>query len=146
MATVVVGVDGSNGARAALEFAAHEAAMRAARLRVVCAWEIPPIVYAEGFAPGMDASTLRGFADGAETLVREAVTAAKELEPSLEAEGKVVEGQPAQELLEEARGADLIVVGNRGHGGFASLLLGSVSHQVVQHAACPVAVVRAAET
>jgi nucleotide-binding universal stress UspA family protein len=146
MATVVVGVDGSDGARAALEFAAHEAQMRNARLQIVCAWEIPPIVYAEGFAPGIDASTLRGFAEGAETIVREAATTAKELEPSVETDGKVVEGQPADALLGAGRGADLIVVGNRGHGGFASLLLGSVSHQVVQHAACPVAVVHAAKT
>jgi nucleotide-binding universal stress UspA family protein len=51
METIVVGVDGSAGARAALEFAAREATLREARLRIVCAWEIPPAVYAGGFAP-----------------------------------------------------------------------------------------------
>lgn len=142
----IVGVDGSAGARAALEFAAREAALREARLRIVCAWEIPPAVYAGGFAPTLDQPTLDGFRDGAETIVNEAVAAAKELQPRIECEGKAVQGQPAEVLLEEARDADLIVVSNRGHGGFASLLLGSVSHQVVQHAPCPVTVVREANT
>jgi len=143
--TVVVGIDGSAGARAALEFAAREATLRGARLRIVCAWEIPPAVYAGGFAPGLDQATLEGFQEGAEMIVREAVAAAKEVQPGIECEGKAVQGQPAEVLLEAARGADLIVVGNRGHGGFASLLLGSVSHQVVQHATSPVTVVRASE-
>jgi nucleotide-binding universal stress UspA family protein len=146
MAVVVVGVDGSEGARAALEFATHEAAMRKARLRIICAWEIPPVVYAGTFAPRFDAATLEGFSAGAETVARDALAAANQLEPSVEAEVKALEGQPAAELLAAARDADLIVVGNRGHGGFTSLLLGSVSHQVVQHAPCPVTVVRAKQT
>jgi nucleotide-binding universal stress UspA family protein len=144
METIVVGVDGSEGARAALEFAAREAALRQARLRIVCAWEIPPAVYGGGFAPTLDQPTLDGFGDGAETVVNQAVATAKGLQPTIECEGKAVQGQPAEVLLQEARDADLIVVGNRGHGGFASLLLGSVSHQVVQHAGCPVTVVREA--
>jgi nucleotide-binding universal stress UspA family protein len=142
METILVGVDGSACARAALEFAAREAALRDAQLRIICAWEIPPAVYGGGFAPGLDQPTLDAFRDGAETVVREAVAAAKELQSTIECEGKAVQGQPAELLLQEARHADLVVVGNRGHGGFASLLLGSVSHQVVQHASCPVTVVR----
>jgi len=140
--TIVVGVDGSQCARAALEFAAREAALREARLRIICAWEIPPAVFAGGFAPGLDQPTLDGFRDGAETVVREAVAAAQQLQSTIACEGKAVQGQPAEVLLQEAREADLIVVGNRGHGGFASLLLGSISHQVVHHASCPVTVVR----
>jgi nucleotide-binding universal stress UspA family protein len=144
METIVVGVDGSACARAALQFAAREAALREARLRIVCAWEIPPVVYAGAFAPALGQPTLDAFRDGAETVVHEAVAAAKALQSSIECEGKALQGQPAEVLLQEARDADLIVVGNRGHGGFASLLLGSVSHQVVQHAPCPVTVVREA--
>jgi nucleotide-binding universal stress UspA family protein len=144
METIVVGVDGSVGARTALEFAAREAALRKARLRIVCAWEIPPAVYVGGFAPGLDQGTIDGFRDGAEAVAREAVAAARLLQPAIECEGEAVQGQPAEALLEEARDADLIVLGNRGHGGFASLLLGSVSHQVVQHALCPVTIVRGA--
>jgi nucleotide-binding universal stress UspA family protein len=142
METIVVGVDGSPCALAAVQFAAREAALRKGRLRIVCAWEIPPAVYGGGFAPGLDQATLDGFRDGAEAVVQAAVAAAKELQSGIECEGKAVQGQPAEVLLGEARDADLIVVGNRGHGGFASLLLGSVSHQVVQHAPCPVTVVR----
>ena len=142
METIVVGVDGSAGARAALEFGAREAALRKARLRLVCAWEIAPAVYGGGFAPTLDQGTIDSFRVGAEAAVEESVAAAKELQPQIECIGRAVEGQPADVLLEEARDADLIVVGNRGHGGFASLLLGSVSHQVVQHAPCPVTVVR----
>jgi nucleotide-binding universal stress UspA family protein len=142
METIVVGVDGSAAARAALEFAAREAILRETRLRIVCAWEIPPAVYSGGFAPTLDQPTLDAFRAGAETIVNEAVATARELQPGIECEGKAVQGQPAEVLLQEARDADLIVVSNRGHGGFASLLLGSVSHQVVQHAPCPVTVVR----
>lgn len=142
METIVVGVDGSACAGTALEFAAREAALRQARLRIVCAWEIPPAVYGGGFAPTLDQPTLDGFRGGAETVVHDAIAAAKRLQSTIECEGTAVQGQPAEVLLQEARNADLIVVGNRGHGGFASLLLGSVSHQVVQHAPCPVTVVR----
>ena len=143
METIVVGVDGSPCARAALEFAAREAAMRKGRLRILCAWEIPPAVYVGGFAPGLDQATIDGFREGAEAVAQEAVASARVLQPAIECGGEAVEGQPSEALLEEARGADLIVLGNRGHGGFASLLLGSVSHQVVQHAPCPVTIVRA---
>jgi nucleotide-binding universal stress UspA family protein len=103
-------------------------------------------VYAGGFAPTLDQATLDAFRAGAETIVNEAAAAATELQPTIECEGKAVQEQPAEALLQEARDAELIVVGNRGHGGFASLLLGSVSHQVVQHAPCPVTVVREANT
>ena len=108
METVVVGVDGSDGARDALAYAVEEAFRRGARLRIVSAWEVPVAAYAGGLGPPLD-------------------------QPMFDA---------AMALLEDAAGADLIVVGNRGRGGFASLLLGSVSQQVVHHASCPVVVVR----
>jgi nucleotide-binding universal stress UspA family protein len=142
MGIVVVGVDGSEPARAALEFAAGEAALREAKLRIVSAWEIPPSVYAGGFAPGLDQSTLDGFAEGAEKVVQEAVSVVRELQPGVECEGRATQGQPAEVLLEAAQDAELVVVGNRGRGGFASLLLGSVSQQVVHYATRPVTVVR----
>ncbi len=142
MDTIVVGVDGSDCARAALEAAAHEAALRNVRLRVVSAWDIAPAVYSGGFAPGSDQNTIDAFRESAETVVRDALAEAKRLQPALEAEGRTREGQAANVLLDEARDAVLIVVGNRGRGGFASLLLGSVSQQIVHHAPCPVLVVR----
>jgi nucleotide-binding universal stress UspA family protein len=142
---IVVGVDGSDPADAALEFAAREAALRDAPLRVVCAWEVPPVVYAGGFAPGLDQSTIDGFREGAEKVVQDAVARAKKLEPTIACEGKTAQGQPADVLLDEGRRAGLMVVGNRGRGGFKSLLLGSVSQQVVHYASCPVVVVRQAD-
>jgi nucleotide-binding universal stress UspA family protein len=145
MDTIVVGVDGSDGGRAALAFAAGEAALRAAKLRMVSAWAVVPAVYAGGFAPGFDQETIDAFRETAESVVQEALAEAKRLQPSLEAEGRTREGQAAEVLLEDARDAILVVVGNRGRGGFASLLLGSVSQQVVHHASCPVLVVREAE-
>jgi nucleotide-binding universal stress UspA family protein len=144
METIVVGVDGSECARTALRIAAQEAALRGARLRIVSVWEVPSTLYAGGFAPG-DQSLLDGFRENAEIVVREAVAEAEGLQPSVRCEGTTLEGQPAEVLLQEARDASLIVVGNRGRGGFTSLLLGSVSQQVVHHAPCPVLVVRAAE-
>lgn len=146
METVVVGVDGSDCARAALEFAAAEAALRGASLRIICAWEIPTAVYAGGLSPAVDASVFAAFREGAETVVREAIATAKRLQPAVECAGATLKGQAAEVLLEEGRDADVLVVGNRGRGGFASLLLGSVSQQVVHHAPCPVIVVREAES
>jgi nucleotide-binding universal stress UspA family protein len=143
METIVVGVDGSECAREALAAAIAEARLRGARLRIVCAWEIPVGVFSAGLVPGVDEATLESFGRTAETIVQDAVAEAGRLEPSLPCEGEVVEGQPAAVLLQHARDASLIVVGNRGRGGFASLLLGSVSQQVVHHAPCPVLVVRA---
>ena len=143
--TIVVGVDGSECAQDALRLAAGEAALRRARLRVVSAWEIPPAVFGGGFAPGIDQSTLDSFRKNAETVVREALAEVKRLQPSVDVDGVALEGQPAEILLDQARDASLIVVGNRGHGGFASLLLGSVSQQIVHHAPCPVLVVRRTE-
>lgn len=145
MDTIVVGVDGSDCARAALEAAAHEAALRNVRLRVVSAWHVAPAVYAGGFAPGLDQETIDAYRESAETVVRDALADAKRLQPALEAEGRTCEGQAAEVLLDEAADAVLVVVGNRGRGGFASLLLGSVSQQVVHHAPCPVLVVRGRE-
>jgi nucleotide-binding universal stress UspA family protein len=144
METIVVGIDGSEAARHALARAADEAALRGARLTIICAWQIPPTVFDPGFAPVLDQATLDAFRKNAEKLVNEAVAEVERAQPSVPCDGEVLEGQPAEVLLERANDASLIVVGNRGRGGFASLLLGSVSQQVVQHAPCPVLVIRAA--
>jgi nucleotide-binding universal stress UspA family protein len=146
METIVVGVDGSEGAHVALEQAATEAELRGARLRIVAAWEVPPAVYGGGLGPGLDQETFDGFREHAETIARDAVAEIGRTHPSVTCDGAAVEGQPAAVLLQEAEGASLLVVGNRGRGGFGSLLLGSISHQVVHHAPCPVLVVREAAT
>jgi len=143
METIVVGVDGSEGGAAALEFAAGEAVFRGARLRVVSAWEVPLVAPDGGhFGPDpLDAATLDAFRLRAQQVADDAFAAVKKLQPSLEGEALAVQGQAADVLLEQGAAATLIVVGRRGLGGFKSLLLGSVSQQVVQHATCPVVVV-----
>jgi nucleotide-binding universal stress UspA family protein len=139
---IVVGVDGSEGGAAALEFAAAEAALRKTPLRAVSAWEIPTAVYTAGTAPPVEPAVLDAFRLRAEQLAEEAVATVKSLQPSVEVEGLSGAGQPADVVLAQGADAELIVVGRRGLGGFRSLLLGSVSQQVVQHATCPVVVVQ----
>lgn len=134
---VVVGVDGSPGSSTALAWAAEEAARRGAVLRVVHGWSIPSMVYpvyltAEAFAelPGQ-----------ARHRLDEQVADVLGPEPPVPIEMVVEEGRPAEVVLEAAKGAAMVVVGSRGRGGFAGLLLGSVSSQVAHHAPCPVVIV-----
>jgi nucleotide-binding universal stress UspA family protein len=140
---IVVGVDGSDGATKALEFAAAEAELRQAQLRIVAAWELPDWRYTAppGFEPVLDPATLDAFRERGREVADKALATVKELSPSLQAEAVSVQGHPADALLARGADAELIVVGRRGLGGFKSLLLGSVSQQVVQHATCPVVVV-----
>jgi len=142
METIVVGVDGSEQGHAALGWAVQQARLVGARLRIVSAWRVPPEAFRGGFMPGIDQATFDSFREVAETIVKEAVEEAERLAPGLQCEGEAVDGQPTDVLLREAEGASLIVVGNRGRGGFKSLLLGSVSQQVVHYASCPVLIVR----
>ena len=138
---VVAGYDGSKGAAAALRVAAQEARIRGARLRVVAAWHVPaPLVGAT--VTLTDATRLGDDLRAALTeAVDGAVAAVRAEAPGLEVESVVVEGQAVSVLTREAAGAELLVVGSRGLGGFRELLLGSVSHQCAQHAPCPVLIV-----
>lgn len=140
MAVIVVGIDHSEGAKAALRFALEEAKLRQATLRVVHAWQ-----YAYTGGPGIgsysDVTAERDMRQAAEVAfdatLRESIPDTDEVQ----IERRVVEERPAAALVDESRGADMVVVGSRGHGGFAGLLLGSVSQQVAHHAACPVVIV-----
>jgi nucleotide-binding universal stress UspA family protein len=138
---IVVGVDGSRHAQAALVSAAEEARRRGARLRVVTAWHVSALAYAGGFGSAA-ALDPRVFEEAARETLAQAVGALGPAAEGLEIETRLREGHPADVLVEEAIGADLLVVGSRGHGGFAELLLGSVSHQCAQHARCPLLIVR----
>jgi nucleotide-binding universal stress UspA family protein len=143
MSVIVVGVDHSAGAKEALRFAVEEAELRHTTLRAVHAWQFGYIgaTGIEGALPAVGGN-LHEFRDAAaaalEATLREAIPDAG----GVEVERLVVEGTPAAVLLDESRGAELLVVGSRGHGGFAQLLLGSVSQQCAQHAECPVVIVR----
>lgn len=106
-------------------------------------WQVPVAAYGTDLAPApmLVPETIDAFRARAQEVVEDALATVKKLQPALEVETLAVQGQPADVLLEQGADADLIVVGRRGLGGFTSLLLGSVSQQVVQHATCPVVVV-----
>jgi nucleotide-binding universal stress UspA family protein len=139
--TIVVGVDGSEGSRAALRFAIHEAALRGATVDAVSSWQSPAYAYT-GVAVMPPVVEL---AEAATAMLHE--TIADETSgltgPAAEVTVNpvVVEGPAAAMLIERSRDAELLVVGSRGYGGFRGLLLGSVSHQAASHAHCPVVVV-----
>lgn len=142
MTGIVVGVDGSPGSRSALEWAAEEARLRNLPLRLVLAWYPPVGLYGGVGLAGLDGETIRGFGELAEErLARVCEEVAASLE-GLEVERVVVEDVAAHALLDAAADADLLVVGTRGHGGFAGLLLGSVSQQCAHHSPCPIVIVR----
>lgn len=138
MQTIVVGVDGSEAAGVALEFAVEEAQARGASLKVICAWEAPLLTLEGAMAVPV---VMEGVKEAADVIVAEAVGRAKELAPDLPCEGFAVNGWPQAVLVEESQGALMIVVGRRGQSGLATLLLGSVSRHVADHATCPVVVV-----
>ena len=141
MPGIVVGVDGSVHAHRALDWAMREAAIRADELRVVTVnpAQASPWTGRLLTVPG-EAQTL----DHARAAVQDAVTdTAGKIGADQPASVSVAafSGSPAKALIEASRSADMLVIGSRGAGGFESLLLGSISHEVVQHAACPVVVV-----
>jgi nucleotide-binding universal stress UspA family protein len=140
VSTIVVGVDGSEGARDALRFALEEAWVRGTSVRVVAAWHIPVAAYGGAFVPP-DPALVGQLGPEARRAAERAVEDAGELAAGVDVETVVREGTPARVLLEEADNADLLVVGSRGLGGFRGLLLGSVSQQCAHHAPCPLVIV-----
>jgi nucleotide-binding universal stress UspA family protein len=137
---IVVGIDGSEPSGDALEWALAEARLRDDVLRVVCAWDIQPIAYgAMGFIPPVDpASSKRA----AEEAVAQLLDAHAGTAKGVRVERSIVQGAAADVLVEAAKGADLLVVGSRGHGSAAGLLLGSVSMRSAHLAPCPTVIVR----
>ena len=143
MGLVVVGVDNSAGGKAALRFALEEAQLRQSTLRVVHAWRFGYIgaTGLEGNPPvvGGELDEFRATAAAElDAIVADVANGAARVQ----IEKRVDQGSAAAVLVDESRHADLLVVGSRGRGGFASLLLGSVSQQCADHAACPVVIVR----
>jgi nucleotide-binding universal stress UspA family protein len=143
MSTIVVGVDGSPSSIAALRWALGEAAVRNAEVRAVQAWSHPFLTSPLGVVePALDAEALAAIAGAARERLEAALVEAGASESGIEVEALVKEGAPAPVLLEAARDAELLVVGSRGLGGFAGLLLGSVGRHCVEHASCPVVILR----
>ncbi|MHB1434402.1 MAG: universal stress protein [Streptosporangiaceae bacterium] len=138
---IVVGVDGSAPSLDALRWAIRQAEATGGTLDAVMAWQYPVAIGGLGWAPaaGMDDVDYAALAAQALTEAIDAV----EIPDQVHVRQVVVEGNAAQALLDSAKDADLLVVGNRGHGGFTDALIGSVSGRCVHHAHCPVVVVRA---
>jgi nucleotide-binding universal stress UspA family protein len=137
---VVVGVDGSARSLDAVDLAAREAALRNLLLRVVYAYLWPYVAVPPGAAPvSLSDDALR---HDAERIVREAVERARAAAPSVDVTGETLIGAPTPTLIDQSRTASLVVVGDRGLGGFTGLLVGSVAVQLAAHAACPVLVAR----
>jgi nucleotide-binding universal stress UspA family protein len=135
---IVVGVDGSETSKDALRWAAREARREGARLRVVLCWRVPNQFYGGG-VPAPIERDLKGESQAAvEEIAKEVLGDDGPSEVSTEA----IEGHAAAELVKAAETAELLVVGSRGRGAFAGMLLGSISRYCVSHAACPVVVVR----
>ena len=135
---IVVGIDGSPSSIQALEWAATQAEAAGVSVMVVMTWEWP-VFY--GWTPeipsGWDPSADAG------NVANEAVESIRADHPSVTFEVAILEGHPAPALVDLSATAALLVVGSRGHGEFAGMLLGSVSEYCVTHAHCPVVVVRA---
>lgn len=135
---IVVGIDGSDTSGHALTWAVEEACLRQASLEVVHAWHVP---YVGGYLYTAGALDPTAFEDAARSTLEAAIDGIDTTGLAHPAKRILTNGGAASALLDAAKGADLVVVGSRGLGGFGGLLLGSVSHQVAHHATCPVVVV-----
>ncbi|MEV0134148.1 universal stress protein [Dactylosporangium sp. NPDC050688] len=138
---IVVGVDGSPGSRTALHWAIGQAEQTGATVEAIGAWQDPvtggsvigwaPMIYT---GDSIVALIEKALADTVADVTAQHAT-------TIDVITRVMPGHPAKVLLDAANGAELLVVGSRGHGTFAGILLGSVSQHCVQHAPCPVVVV-----
>lgn len=133
---IVAGVDGSAASLRALEWAARQAELTDVALVVVAAWEWPEsfgwVAIPNNYNPEQDA----------QELLESLIDALRVEHPRVAISAKVVEGHPAPVLVQESRGAGLLVVGSRGHGELVGMLIGSTSEHCVANAACPVVVFR----
>jgi nucleotide-binding universal stress UspA family protein len=148
--TIVVGVDGSAASLDALRWAAEEARIRGARLVALHAWAFVPA--APIGDPGMIAipagdlaGQLQAETEAARAELDESIAAALGPDPDVDVEPKLVDSDAGDALVAESEGADLVVVGSHGRSGLRAALLGSVSRHVVDHARCPVVVVKPSE-
>jgi nucleotide-binding universal stress UspA family protein len=137
---IIVGVDGSLGSKSALRWAMTQAQLTGAKVEAIISWQDPVVWgYTYGVPALYEADVL---AASAEKRVGETVAeVAGQLGHPVDVLPRVVQGHPAEVLIKAATRARLLVVGSRGHGTFAGLMLGSVSQHCVQHAPCPVVVV-----
>ena len=134
---IVVGIDGSTASNDALHWAVRQADLTGSPLEVIMTWEWPAsygwaVPIPDDFDPEADTRK----------ALDTAIAGAQSEHPGVKVEGRLVSGHPAPVLVEASKGADLLVVGSRGHGEFVGMLIGSVSEYCVTNAHCPVLVHR----
>ncbi|MFJ8787116.1 universal stress protein [Streptomyces sp. NPDC102476] len=135
---IVVGVDGSEPSKAALQWAVRQAELTGDAVAAVIAWDFPHNW--TGWPPPEDPSF--DWEDNARKILTETIDRITGPDHPAAIHTRVVQGHPAGVLLNEAKDAALLVVGNRGHGGFSEALLGSIGQHLTHHATCPVLIVR----
>jgi nucleotide-binding universal stress UspA family protein len=141
MPGITVGIDGSAHSIRALEWAMKEAAIRHAPVTVLTVHAVLMSPWTgNSYTLPMDADDVQKAQQAAEELTLKVTSQLGAAKPS-SVTVRAINGFPAQALIEASRTADLMVVGSRGAGGFARLMIGSVSSQVVHHAHCPVVVI-----
>jgi len=134
---ILVGLDGSKQSRAALAWAARQAALTSAPLTVITTWSFPPDYgYPVAWPADLD------FAADAKSELESSIHDVLGPNSSIAITALVVEGHPSLVLVDASKSAALLVVGSRGHGEFTGMLLGSVSEFVSTHAHCPVVIIR----
>lgn len=144
MSGIVVGVDGSEHSLDALRWAADEARLRGVPLRVVASFSTP--LMSTGYEVAVpDSSDLAAASNTMLGAALDTVRSEGRLD-DIDVITEVLEGHAGEQLIRLSENSDLIVVGARGHGGFIGLLMGSVTTYVVNHALCPVVVVRTPAT
>jgi len=134
---IVVGIDGSVASLRALRWALGQAESTDAMVEAVTAWDIPT-----PYGAGPTVLAGEDLEASARLSLAASVADASAEHPDVEVHQHVLQGHPAPVLLDQAKGAELLVVGSHGHGGLAGAMLGSVSQRCTQHATCPVVVVR----
>lgn len=153
MGTIVVGIDGSEHAKRALEWAVAEARLRGSTVEAVYAYEYTPSWQRYGYADDMISAEAservrQTISDDAAQARERAVALAERMVAEVDTAGVTVEPvavenrRPASALVEHSKESDMLVIGSRGRGGFTGLLLGSVSQQCAHHADCPVVILR----
>ena len=133
---IVVGVDGFESSKAALRWAIRQAKLTGAAVEAVTAWHVP---VGTGWVPTAD---MPDYKEDAYTVLAEAVDEMCTVDPDVQVCPRVAEGRAGQVLVNAADGADLLVVGSRGHRGLAEALLGSVGQYCANNASCPVVIMR----
>ncbi len=137
---ILVGVDGSEASRSALDYAAQIAPKLGLPLHVLVVWDYPTLMWGDAYSYSV--GTFEALKADAEQIAADEVARVFPEEPPEWITSSARQGSAARTLIEASRGASMLVVGSRGHGGFAGLLLGSVSSACASHAHCPILVVR----